>query len=289
LLDRLDNEGVVNIKKLKSSAAFPSEKRLEQGPVAIIECLEEIPCDPCQLACPEKAIEIGEPLTNLPKFYEKKCTGCGLCVPSCPGLAIFVVDITYSDGEAIIQLPYEFLPLPQEGDEVDALDRVGEVIAKSKVKKVRSGAKFNNTHIISLVVPKDLAMEVRGIGFDRENEQQTGIKKINKNKKMPNTESGFSIAKSDEEKILPVVCRCEEIEESDIRKSITGGSTSIRELKNRERALMGFCQGKVCGQLLSRMISDTTGLQPDNILPANIRPPVRPVSLGELAKGRDDE
>lgn len=287
--NRLNSEGIVNIEKLQSSAVFPSKKRLRQGPVAIIECLEEIPCNPCQFACPEKAIEIGKPLTNLPRFDENKCTGCGLCIPNCPGLAIFVVDITYSDSEAIIQLPYEFLPLPQEGDKVDVLDRVGKVVAKGKVKKVKSAARFNNTHIISLVIPKNLVMEVRGIGFDRKNKQETGAGQISGSQKISSVESSFSATKSNDDNNSLLICRCEEIEESNIRKSIAGGSMSIRELKNRERALMGFCQGRICEQLLPRLISDTAGLYLENILPANVRPPVRPVSLGELAKGKENE
>jgi len=289
LQNKLDNEGIINIRKLRSSALFPSEKRIREGPVAIIECLEEIPCNPCQFACPEEAIEIGESLTNLPRFYEDKCTGCGLCIPNCPGQAIFVVDITYSENEAIVQLPYEFLPLPKEGERVDALDRSGQVVGKGKVKKVRNPVSYNNTHVISLIVPKNLAMEVRGIGFNQKNEQNVRIKQTIGCKKIPGDKSELPVLRSENEDSAVVVCRCEEIEESKVRKSIAGGSTSIRELKNRERVLMGFCQGRICEQLLSRLISDDAGLKPENILPANIRPPIRPVNLGELANGREDQ
>ena len=32
--------------------------RIRKGPVAVIECYEEIPCDPCRTSCPKKAITL---------------------------------------------------------------------------------------------------------------------------------------------------------------------------------------------------------------------------------------
>ncbi len=43
----------------------------------------------------------------------------------CPGLAIFIIDETYSETEATVLLPYEYLPLPKEGDYVTGLNRGG--------------------------------------------------------------------------------------------------------------------------------------------------------------------
>ena len=44
------------------------------------------------------------------------CIGCGMCVASCSGQAIFLVDETYEPGFATVTLPYEFLPLPEKGE-----------------------------------------------------------------------------------------------------------------------------------------------------------------------------
>jgi hypothetical protein len=49
---------------------------------------------------------------------------------------------------------------------------------------------------------------------------------------------------------------------------------------------MGLCQGKSCGRLVTRLITEETGLAANEIPPATDRPPVRPVTFGELA-GRD--
>lgn len=73
---------------------------------------------------------MGEQITNLPCLDEEKCTGCGLCVANCPGLAITILDKSYSQAEATIDFPFEYLPLPVEGDIVDAVSRGGETVCK---------------------------------------------------------------------------------------------------------------------------------------------------------------
>lgn len=58
----------------------------------VIECVQNIPCNPCQDACPKHCIKIGSHITALPAVDpEVECIGCGLCVSSCSGQAIFLV------------------------------------------------------------------------------------------------------------------------------------------------------------------------------------------------------
>ena len=71
---------------------FPSIERINKGPVAVVECYQKIPCNPCQTACPVGAIRIGDDINNIPQRDESRCTGCGICVSRCPGLAIMIVD-----------------------------------------------------------------------------------------------------------------------------------------------------------------------------------------------------
>ena len=163
----LEKDGVLSPDELAKLPGMPSKERLEQGAVAVIECAQEIPCNPCEEACPKGAIRVGEPITNLPVLASDKCTGCGLCIPVCPGLAIFVVDMTYSDREATLQLPYEFLPLPEKGEMVTALDREGRAVCSARVVNVRNPKKFDHTPVITIAVPKDQAMNVRNIAVDR--------------------------------------------------------------------------------------------------------------------------
>jgi len=140
---------------------IPDKKRLAKGPVVIIECFQKIPCDPCAVSCKFGAIKSFKDINDLPIVDFDKCTGCGICISSCPGLAIFVIDMNYSEEKSLIKLPYEMLPLPEKGEDVYALDRAGSILGKVKVKKVLKIK--NKTNIVSLEVPKSMTMKVRSI------------------------------------------------------------------------------------------------------------------------------
>ena len=80
-----------------------------------------------------------------------------------------------------------------------------------------------------------------------------------------------------------IVCRCEDISEEDVIKAIDEGFTDLQELRKKLRIGMGPCQGRVCIQLVARILERKTGKKVDiNCLPTS-RPPVVPVSLGTLA------
>jgi thioredoxin reductase/Fe-S-cluster-containing hydrogenase component 2 len=153
----------ISRRQLEECPGYPGEERFQKGPVAIIECGQEIPCDPCAFICPQGAISVPKPLTNLPKLDEGKCNGCGLCIPGCPGLGIFVIDKTYSKDEALVQLPHEFFPLPRTGETVNCLNRDGEKITEGRVIKVLNPKRYDCTPVISVAVGKKYADEVRDI------------------------------------------------------------------------------------------------------------------------------
>ena len=118
-------------------AVAPAPGRLQQGPVAVIECFQQIPCNPCAEACPRGAITMPGSISERPLFDETKCNGCGICVTRCPGLAIFVVDYDWSPEAALLKIPYEFAPLPEPGEVVGAIDRAGKTIGAATVQRVR--------------------------------------------------------------------------------------------------------------------------------------------------------
>ncbi|WP_088186514.1 4Fe-4S dicluster domain-containing protein [Desulfosporosinus sp. FKA] len=157
----LNKTGIPTTEDVKT--VTPSQERLKKGPVAIIECFQKIPCNPCAEACKQGAILPLQDINDLPKMDFDKCNGCGVCLSRCPGLAIFVVDGSYSAEEAVVRIPYEYLPLPQEEEEVVGVDRAGKELGTFKVKKIQSGGSKNKTYTVWLAVPQELAMEVRGI------------------------------------------------------------------------------------------------------------------------------
>lgn len=142
---------------------FPSEERMLKGAVAIAECFQQIPCNPCTKACVKKAIRVEPDINETPKVDTDVCNGCGACLLRCPGLAIFIVDKSYSETEALVKLPFEFLPVPQKGQFVEGLARDGQPLGWFEVERVVNGGKTNQTNMISLIVPQNLALEVRNI------------------------------------------------------------------------------------------------------------------------------
>ena len=147
-----ERTGVISLDDL----SVPTQKQLEKG-VAIIECIQHIPCNPCVESCPVHAISM-EDVNALPEIDYDVCIACGQCIGICPGLAIFVAKIV---GEKVhLSLPYEFHPIPRVGDRVVALDRSGNAMDDALVKRV---VKKGKTMVVTIEIAKDLAMVVRNI------------------------------------------------------------------------------------------------------------------------------
>lgn len=150
-----DNEDIITRK--------PPEERLKKGPVVMIECFQKIPCNPCYTACKRGAIQEFKDINDTPAVDFDKCNGCALCVSKCPGLAIFVIDETFSECEAAVSLPFEFLPIPKAGEMVSLLNRGGKKVGQGKVLKIRNSKYDDRTPVITVTVPKELSMIVRNI------------------------------------------------------------------------------------------------------------------------------
>lgn len=155
--------GVPSAEELANCPGVPSQERMRRGRVACIECVQEIPCNPCEDSCRFGAITIGEQITALPQLHEEKCTGCGVCVANCPGLAITVLDRSYSETEATIDFPFEYLPLPQKGDIVDAVSRSGEVLCRGRILRVAKSVSYAGTAVIRMAVPQEYIDDVRSM------------------------------------------------------------------------------------------------------------------------------
>jgi Fe-S-cluster-containing hydrogenase component 2 len=139
---------------------LPPKERLEKRPVAVIECIQKIPCDPCAYVCKFGAIR-KKSLVDPPEVDYEKCTGCGECIAICPGLAIFVLNLKYKNDEALVMIPYELLPTPKRGETWEALDREGKKVGEARIIATRMK---NRTAVVTIAVKKHLAMNVRNIG-----------------------------------------------------------------------------------------------------------------------------
>ncbi len=151
----------VSGKLEREEVQLPERDRLEKGPVAVVECPQRIPCDPCSQHCPVGAIEM-EDLNDTPNVNFEKCTGCSICVQYCPGLAIFLLDCSPEEG-CDLTLPFEF-DLPRVGEVVEALDRKGEPVTSGTVKDVLTREdSAGDTPTVTVRVPEEYANEVRNI------------------------------------------------------------------------------------------------------------------------------
>jgi hypothetical protein len=78
------------------------------------------------------------------------------------------------------------------------------------------------------------------------------------------------------------VCRCEELTRADIEAELTPAAPSLGTLKRRTRSGMGPCQGRYCGPLLAALAAERRGLPLDEEGHWAPRPPVKPISIGDL-------
>ena len=126
---------------------FPPVERINKGPVAVVECYQKIPCNPCQTACPMGAIQIGDDINNIPRRDADRCGGCDTVE---------------------FRIPYEFLPLPKAGETVIGLDRAGQPVCEAKVVKVMNLPSFDRTPVVTLEVDRRYLYDFRN--FRREAE-----------------------------------------------------------------------------------------------------------------------
>jgi NADPH-dependent 2,4-dienoyl-CoA reductase/sulfur reductase-like enzyme len=80
-----------------------------------------------------------------------------------------------------------------------------------------------------------------------------------------------------------LVCRCEEVTAGEIRDCVRRGCAGPNQLKAFLRCGMGPCQGRLCGLTVTELIAESTGRRPQEVGYFRLRPPVKPIGLGELA------
>jgi NADPH-dependent 2,4-dienoyl-CoA reductase/sulfur reductase-like enzyme len=80
-----------------------------------------------------------------------------------------------------------------------------------------------------------------------------------------------------------LVCRCEEVTAGDVRRFVELGCQGPNQAKSFGRCGMGPCQGRLCGLTVTEVIADARKVSPATVGYYRIRPPIKPLTLGELA------
>jgi NADPH-dependent 2,4-dienoyl-CoA reductase/sulfur reductase-like enzyme len=86
-----------------------------------------------------------------------------------------------------------------------------------------------------------------------------------------------------------IVCRCEELTAGVVRAAARAGAPDPNAVKAATRAGMGPCQGRQCGYTVQALIAEVHGIDLTEVGFFNIRPPLKPVTLGELAELAEQE
>jgi thioredoxin reductase/bacterioferritin-associated ferredoxin len=79
------------------------------------------------------------------------------------------------------------------------------------------------------------------------------------------------------------VCRCEEVSARQIIDTVALGCPGPNQMKAFLRCGMGPCQGRLCGLTVTELMAQARGVTPDEIGYYRLRPPVKPITLGEIA------
>ena len=80
-----------------------------------------------------------------------------------------------------------------------------------------------------------------------------------------------------------LVCRCEEVTARQVLEAVALGCQGPNQLKSFLRCGMGPCQGRLCGLTVTELIAWARGVPPSEIGYYRLRPPVKPITLAELA------
>jgi NADPH-dependent 2,4-dienoyl-CoA reductase/sulfur reductase-like enzyme len=80
-----------------------------------------------------------------------------------------------------------------------------------------------------------------------------------------------------------IACRCEEVSAGELRRMVALGCTGPSQTKAFSRCGMGPCQGRLCGLTVTEVIAHERGVSPADVGHYRIRPPIKPITLEELA------
>ncbi len=80
-----------------------------------------------------------------------------------------------------------------------------------------------------------------------------------------------------------LVCRCEEVTARQILETVELGCTGPNQMKSLLRCGMGPCQGRLCGLTVTELIATARGVPPGEVGYYRLRPPIKPITLEELA------
>ncbi len=244
--------------KIKDNVYEPSDQRATEKPYVIIDCLYGFACNPCEFACPNKAIT--KTSTNtIPVIDFEKCTGCLECIYQCPGLAIF----GYNEKNSKVFLPVEYEV--NENSEVFLVDNFSNILDDGVVEKILF--KPNKTNVVRIKANNIKSKELRKVrGFIIKDAYPTPLNFIDTHY---------------DDKAEKFICHCDDVTYDDILTKIGNRKLiSIDEVKHITRLGMGICRGKRCiSRLKNILIAEGISITGD---PVPRAPLANQIAIGDV-------
>ena len=86
-----------------------------------------------------------------------------------------------------------------------------------------------------------------------------------------------------------ILCRCQDITLGEVEEAIDSGINDLEELKRFLHVGMGPCQGRTCGKLIMRILSQKTGKSVSEMQSTKQRPPLVSIPMKELLGDSDEQ
>jgi bacterioferritin-associated ferredoxin len=86
-----------------------------------------------------------------------------------------------------------------------------------------------------------------------------------------------------------ILCRCEAVTLARVQDAIRDGATGPNRVKAFTRCGMGSCQGRMCGNALTRIVAEATHSPPQDTGALRIRPPLKPTLVSDFLDGASPE
>jgi len=249
---------------------FPEQN---SGVMPIINCIQEIPCNPCSTVCPTNSINMeGDPILGLP-IYSGTCIGCGKCVAICPGLAITLVDFRKNAEFPTVTLPYEVTNHEIKiGETVACVDMDGNNLGNFEVVGISQNKMTNKAQLIKIRVPQEISKKIVSFRIQEKEVSEPAKTSIHPEKI------------NDDE----FVCLCEKVTAKDVRTLIRKGIKDMNFIKAVTRAGMGPCGAKTCDNLIKQIFREE-GIPISEVAKNTRRPLFVEVSLDKFADGGKNE
>ncbi len=147
-----------SMQRLQEFVGIPKQIQRKRF-VAALECIEDIPCNLCETACPDSAIRINRRAVPATFLIESSCTACGKCLKACPAQAAVMLHEPLDAASSKIVFSCRSGERYHAGELVKLVNRKGESLGSARVIEHFK----DDIELVQVEVPAHLVWQARGI------------------------------------------------------------------------------------------------------------------------------